>query len=217
MKYISKVREFHTAFCPREAPAQPGLPGSLTPQSRTVRLQLITEEFSELVMAHAGGDLVGCMDALTDLEYVVCGTLVACGADRSGHAAMIPSYEQGGSGPPRLPHADLFLQLSSDFLMQVGALAGALAGGNWQAIAGQTLLVRQRLAQLWAAFWVSEELREALFTEVHRSNMTKLGADGKPVVNASGRVVKGPAFEEPKLELVMLTIHPPAEARETAQ
>ena len=40
----------------------------------------------------------------------------------------------------------------------------------------------------------------AAFNEVHRSNMTKLDGNGKPVINSAGRVVKGPLFEEPNLE-----------------
>lgn len=37
------------------------------------------------------------------------------------------------------------------------------------------------------------------FREVHRSNMTKLGADGKPVLSDGGRVIKGPHYEKPNL------------------
>ena len=44
---------------------------------------------------------------------------------------------------------------------------------------------------------------EGGFAEVTRSNMTKLGADGKPFVDENGKVRKGPAFEPPKLERFM--------------
>lgn len=44
-----------------------------------------------------------------------------------------------------------------------------------------------------------QHIFNAAFDEVHRSNMTKLDVDGKPVINSSGRVVKGPLFEEPDL------------------
>ena len=40
--------------------------------------------------------------------------------------------------------------------------------------------------------------------EIHRSNMTKLGADGKPIYKDSGKVAKGPNFEEPDLEGVLI-------------
>ena len=41
---------------------------------------------------------------------------------------------------------------------------------------------------------------QGAFAEVVRSNLTKLGADGKPIYREDGKVLKGPNFEEPKLE-----------------
>ena len=38
------------------------------------------------------------------------------------------------------------------------------------------------------------------FNEVHRSNMTKLGEDGRPMYRDDGKVMKGPNYEEPDLE-----------------
>ena len=38
------------------------------------------------------------------------------------------------------------------------------------------------------------------FREVHRSNMSKLGTDGKPIYREDGKVVKGPSYEPPNLK-----------------
>ncbi len=38
------------------------------------------------------------------------------------------------------------------------------------------------------------------FDEVQRSNMSKLGKDGKPIYNENGKVMKGSNYFEPKLE-----------------
>ena len=38
------------------------------------------------------------------------------------------------------------------------------------------------------------------FDEVQRSNMSKLGADGKPIYNEHGKVMKGPNYFEPNLK-----------------
>lgn len=35
---------------------------------------------------------------------------------------------------------------------------------------------------------------DAVFAEVHRSNMSKLGDDGKPVLRSDGKVLKGPNY-----------------------
>jgi len=37
------------------------------------------------------------------------------------------------------------------------------------------------------------------FEEVQKSNMSKLGADGKPIYNESGKVMKGPNYFKPDL------------------
>ena len=38
------------------------------------------------------------------------------------------------------------------------------------------------------------------FSEVQRSNMSKLGKDGKPIYNKKGKVMKGPQYFEPNLK-----------------
>ena len=38
------------------------------------------------------------------------------------------------------------------------------------------------------------------FREVQRSNMSKLGEDGKPIYNKKGKVMKGPQYFEPNLK-----------------
>ena len=40
--------------------------------------------------------------------------------------------------------------------------------------------------------------------EIHRSNMSKMGADGKPIYKSNGKIAKGPNFEEPDLEGVLI-------------
>jgi predicted HAD superfamily Cof-like phosphohydrolase len=42
------------------------------------------------------------------------------------------------------------------------------------------------------------------FLEVHRSNMTKLGEDGRPLYRPDGKVMKGPNYETPQLAKIIL-------------
>ena len=42
------------------------------------------------------------------------------------------------------------------------------------------------------------DLDEAL-NRVHRSNMSKLGEDGKPIRREDGKILKGPNYQEPSL------------------
>ena len=41
------------------------------------------------------------------------------------------------------------------------------------------------------------------FQEVHASNMSKLGEDGRPIYREDGKVLKGPSFFEPDLEGIL--------------
>jgi len=41
---------------------------------------------------------------------------------------------------------------------------------------------------------------DACFSEVQRSNMSKLGADGKPIYREDGKVMKGEGYSEPNLK-----------------
>lgn len=41
---------------------------------------------------------------------------------------------------------------------------------------------------------------DKVFEEVHRSNMSKLGEDGKPIYREDGKVIKGPNYRPPNLE-----------------
>lgn len=44
---------------------------------------------------------------------------------------------------------------------------------------------------------------DAVLDEVHSSNMTKLGADGRPVRRADGKVLKGPDYRPPDVKSVL--------------
>jgi predicted HAD superfamily Cof-like phosphohydrolase len=42
-----------------------------------------------------------------------------------------------------------------------------------------------------------------VFIEVHRSNMSKLGADGRPIVGPSGKRLKGPEYRAPEIAPIL--------------
>ena len=41
------------------------------------------------------------------------------------------------------------------------------------------------------------------FDEVHRSNMSKLSEEGKPIYNEFGKVMKGPSYSPPDLKKII--------------
>ncbi|WP_206539637.1 nucleoside triphosphate pyrophosphohydrolase family protein [Ruegeria sp. ANG-S4] len=46
-------------------------------------------------------------------------------------------------------------------------------------------------------------VKQNAMEEVHASNMSKLGADGRPVLREDGKVLKGPDFRRPDLGRVL--------------
>lgn len=45
-----------------------------------------------------------------------------------------------------------------------------------------------------------EHIIEDVFNEIQQSNMSKLGADGKPIYREDGKVMKGPNYRKPNLK-----------------
>lgn len=44
---------------------------------------------------------------------------------------------------------------------------------------------------------------EEVFDEIQRSNMSKLGADGKPIYREDGKVLKGPSYFKPNIKKIL--------------
>lgn len=47
------------------------------------------------------------------------------------------------------------------------------------------------------------KLKDRAMAEVHASNMSKLGSDGRPVLREDGKVLKGPSFRRPDLARIL--------------
>ena len=132
------------------------------------------------------------------------------------HAFGVPVHEQ-----PRIPHAGrrkLRLNLILEELLELAAASGfkitVSSGGKVIRFeeAGDNLGV-----SLVEAADAITDLRyvvdgaslewgiplERCLAEVHRSNMSKLGVDGKPLLREDGKVLKGPNYSPPDLARVL--------------
>lgn len=66
---------------------------------------------------------------------------------------------------------------------------------------------REKLAKeladlVYVSFYAAEAMGiplEKVFREVHGSNMSKLGEDGRPIKREDGKILKGPKYYEPDL------------------
>ncbi|MDG1761121.1 MAG: nucleoside triphosphate pyrophosphohydrolase family protein [Flavobacteriaceae bacterium] len=122
---LDAVKEFHSAFglgCLETPTAQ------LTKEKLKLRFDLMAEENEEYLEAATNNDLIEVADALGDMLYILCGTILEHGM---------------------------------------------------------------------------QDKIEEVFAEIQKSNMSKLGADGKPIYREDGKVLKGPDYFKPNIAKVV--------------
>ncbi|MFC6859249.1 pyrophosphohydrolase domain-containing protein [Zunongwangia atlantica] len=124
-KRIDAVTQFHNAFGlgVSEQPL-----ASLGDAKNKLRFELMKEENEEYLEAAQNNDLVEVADALGDMLYILCGTIIEHGMQHK---------------------------------------------------------------------------IEEVFDEIQRSNMSKLGADGKPIYREDGKVLKGPNYFKPNIREIL--------------
>ena len=115
---------------------------------------------------------------------------------------FMKSFGQEVKSKPAWPHWET-MDLRIDLIQEeLGELKDAIVDGD-----GTLVDVADALSDLlYVVYGAGHSFGINLdncFTEVHRSNMSKLGEDGKPIYREDGKVLKGPNFSEPDLERVM--------------
>ena len=122
---IKAVEEFHNSF---GLGVSEDMIADLGAAKNTLRFNLMDEENKEYLEAAQNNDLVEVADALGDMLYILCGTILEHG-------------------------------------MQYKI--------------------------------------EEVFNEIQRSNMSKLGEDGKPIYREDGKVLKGPNYSKPNIGVIL--------------
>lgn len=127
-KPIQAVIDFHNAFgLGVEQNPKANLPHAIS----KLRFDLMKEENEEYLEAAKASDIIEIGDALGDMLYILCGTIIAHGF---------------------------------------------------------------------------QDKIESIFDEIQKSNMSKLGADGKPIYRKDGKVLKGPNYFKPNIEKILKEI-----------
>ena len=124
-KQLEAVKLFHTSF---GLVVSSEIKGTLGEGKNLLRFNLMKEENEEYLEAVQNNDVVEIADALGDMLYILCGTILEHG----------------------LQHKI-----------------------------------------------------EEVFDEIQRSNMSKLGEDGKPIYREDGKVMKGPNYFKPNFEEIL--------------
>ncbi len=195
MKNIDRVKEFHETYACfiNDKRSIDNFHGSLAVQ----RFNLISEEVCELIAAIGNDDRLEMLDALTDIDYVLDGTYLTFG--------MVPSDDPEWIEDMQLSFADgaeiLDFQLSLPlaFLESVTYMLEAYLQSEIDKIE-ECLRGMSVLLDILYKEYEFKDVREAAGIEVHRSNMSKLSEDGKPMYRESdGKVMKGPNYFKPNL------------------
>ena len=167
------VREFHTKFAVDPIPFVKSFP---------LRVELIREESAELEAAVLARDEVGIVDALTDLLYVIYGSFISFDLN----------VEWIDEDPTITENFDIerLAGLVDSYVEDLYAKSNA----------DEILTVMSDMGRY--IYTVGTGLGNDLdgaFAEVHRSNMSKLDDDGKPVKRTDGKILKGPNYTPPNL------------------
>ena len=115
---------------------------------------------------------------------------------------FMKSFGQEVKSKPAWPHWET-MDLRIDLIQEeLGELKDAIVDGD-----GTLVDVADALSDLlYVVYGAGHSFGIDLddcFAEVHRSNMSKLGEDGKPIYREDGKVLKGPNFSEPDLTSVL--------------
>lgn len=124
-KNLNAVKEFHTAF---EIGYSQQPKASLGENKNLLRFNLMKEENEEYLEAANNNNIVEIADALGDMMYILCGTIIEHGL---------------------------------------------------------------------------QDIIEEVFDEIQRSNMSKLGEDGRPIYREDGKVMKGPNYFKPDFSKII--------------
>jgi len=192
---LQMVRNFHSVFNYTQAPHNPEqVCPDLEDKVIYARMSFLVEELAEILINMAAGNEEKQLDGAVDLSYFALGTLAIVGKDvyePEGGYAFVNDKELAGDNIQLRTVIDALNK--TVFLMtflqdDVEAKLDLDKGLSYLHFACINFAETHLNADFFGAF-----------REVQRSNLSKLGADGKPIYNEAGKIQKGPNFSEPNL------------------
>lgn len=183
---FQRVAEFHRAFGQPNAEA-PGFPDSPV---RDLRVRLLAEELAEFREAFREGDAVEMADGLADICYIIAGTALAYG--------LVDTDTRFDSPFP--DHFTICSITATDFgkLLQqrFDAYLRAEAADNLDDVRATLMQFLDETCDV--AMMLGLPLN-AVFAEVHRSNMAKLMPDGSVLRREDGKIMKPARWTAPDI------------------
>lgn len=113
---------------------------------------------------------------------------------------FMETFGQEVQTSPKIPKYAVQMLRLSLILEEYTELEDAIAEGHMEGIADALTDILYVTYGAGHAFGID---LDKCFEEVQRSNMSKLGADGKPIYRDDGKIMKGPNYSEPDLRKVL--------------
>jgi predicted HAD superfamily Cof-like phosphohydrolase len=82
---------------------------------------------------------------------------------------------------------------------ELDELQDGVDDGNLVAVLDALTDLQYVLDGAFLAFGLAD-VKSKAFDEVHRSNMSKMGPDGRPIIRDDGKILKGPFYSPPSLK-----------------
>lgn len=121
------------------------------------------------------------------------------------YTAQVAEFHQAFDVPivtsPQIPPADRAKLRARLVAEESAEVIEAIENGNLQHIAKEIADLMIVLHGTVLEYGL-QHVMDKVMDEVHRSNMSKLGADGKPVHREDGKVIKGPNYREADLTFI---------------
>ena len=176
-------------------------------KTRKLRVALMEEEYQETIAAAAALDIIEVADGCGDVGYIAHGTL---------HAYGLPYKPSIITGPPvGLARAIArYLHTEKEFLRGAYMFTHNVALNQGLSDLAHTL--NQILVEVRVIARDYGIPYDKVFAEIHASNMSKLGDDGKPIYLPSGKVGKGPNYFKPDIRRILVAAHHPIVTAEDA-
>lgn len=193
---FSKVAEFHRTFelAMSEEPVFPSR------SLRDLRIRILVEEWDELKEANAADDIIEIADALADMAYLICGSSLVYGIAPK-NLEYVPLFSNFPlSGKPSLPEAT---QRTAIHTKIDKAFAKYLLAEEANDLSKVLTTLQDLMVCVSEAAYVYNIPLIAVFNEVHRSNMSKLDENGKPLYREDGKVMKSVLFTPPDIKGIL--------------
>jgi len=193
-QFVTRVTNFHKKFSHPIAQK----PIMILKDRFELRFDMLREENEEYIDASEENDLIEVADAIGDMLYILSGTMIEHGLIKE--IKPIEILDNGDK------IRSITLAESVDFFEIIRKAneeyIKSCERNDLIGVKNSIELLIKYLTHLISEHNLSSKI-ELVFDEIHKSNMSKLGEDGKPIYREDGKILKGPNYFKPNIKDIL--------------